>query len=119
MPAGNFNPTLIISAGSGFVEWPAGPLVPADGESMVRVEVWVMQKTTGAVQMTYQDTFLPYPSTWTADKVWYPRPSGYPTVPWTLGLFKPGAALGIAVAIGTTSNVQSYYWWSEEVDLIY
>src|SRR5262245_55035876 len=118
MPAGNFNPTLPI-AGNGFVEWPAGPLLPADGESMVRVEVWVMQKTTGAVQMTYEDTvdFPANPRNWTARRVWYPKNMpGYP--PWSGGLFKPGAALGIAVAIATKNNVQSYYWWSEEVELV-
>jgi len=113
MPAGNFNPTLPINAATGFVEWPAGPLVPADGESMVRVEVWVMQKTTGAIQMTYQTNFPGYPNTWIADKRWHP---GQPQ--WMNGLFTAGPALGIAVAIATMNNVQRYYWWSEEVELV-
>ena len=115
MPAGNWNPKLPINAGHGFVEWPAGPLVLADGESMVRVEVWVIQETTGAVQMTYQSNFPANPMTWFADQVWYPKPPGYP--PWIGGLFKPGAALGTAVAIAMKSNVQSYYWWTQEVEL--
>jgi hypothetical protein len=38
MAAGNFNLQLPI-AGSGFIEWPAGPLFPAVGEMMLRVEV--------------------------------------------------------------------------------
>ena len=112
MPAGNWNPTLPIAT-NGFVEWPAGPLVLADGESMVRVEAWLMQKTTGAIQMTYQDKFPGTPNSWIADDVYWP--SGY--APWSGGLFKPGPALGIAVAIAIISNVQSYYWWSEEVGL--
>jgi hypothetical protein len=113
MPAGNFNPTLQINTTTGFVEWPAGPLIPADGESMVRVEVWVMQKTTRAIQMTYQTSFPGFPNTWTANQKWYPNQQY-----WNNGLFKPGAALGTAVAIATRNNVQSYYWWSEEVELV-
>lgn len=114
MAAGNWNPTLPIAA-SGFVEWPAGPLVLADGELMVRVEAWVMQKTTGAIQMTFQDVFPTGPVSWIANKVSWPKPPGFP--PWSGGLFQPGPALGIAVAIATKKSVQSYYWWSEEIGL--
>ncbi len=117
MPAGNFNPRLPINTSTGFVEWPAGPLLPADGESILRVEVWVMQKTTGAIQMTFQTNFTPNPRAWTADKVWHPKPqSGNPY--WSGGLFTRGPALGTAVAIATKNNAQSYYWWSEEVELV-
>jgi hypothetical protein len=112
MPGSNWNPTLPINGG--FVEWPAGPLFLSVGESMVRVEAWVMQGTTGAIQMTYQVNFPPNPTAWLADQVWFPHSwaSG------TGGLFVPGPALGTAVAISITSNVQSYYWWTQEVQLL-
>jgi len=116
VPAGNWNPTQPLYAAHGFVEWPAGPLVLADGESMVRVEVWLMQESTGAVQMTYQSQFPPNPTSWLADQVWYPKPQGYP--PWTGGLFRPGCALGTAVAIARKGTVQRYYWWTQEVQLL-
>jgi hypothetical protein len=117
MPAGNWNPKLPINANDGFVEWPTGPLFPSDGETMLRVEAWVMQNTTGAIQMTYQTNFPAHPTRWTADRVWYPQnASGY-NPPWTGGLFRPGPALGTAVAIATRGSVQSYYWWTQEVEL--
>jgi hypothetical protein len=118
VPAGNWNPTLPIDAGTGFVQWPAGPLFPSDGETMLRVEAWVMQNTTGAVQMTFQTNFLPHPRTWIADTVWYPKNAPGSNPPWTRGLFQPGPALGTAIAIATQGNVQSYYWWTQEVELI-
>src|SRR4029450_9709796 len=71
MPGSNWNPTLPINGG--FVEWPAGPLFLSGGESMVRVEAWVMQGTTGAIQMTYQVNFPPNPTAWLADQVWFPH----------------------------------------------
>ena len=116
MAAGNFNLQLPI-AGSGFIEWPAGPLFPAVGEMMLRVEVWVMQTATGAIQMTFQINFPAHPMAWIADQVWYPRPPG-PNLPWAGGRFQRGPALGTAVAIARKGNVQSYYWWSQEVLLV-
>jgi len=114
MAAGNWNPTLKINMGTGFAEWPAGPILLSDGESLVRVEAWLMQQTTGGVQMTFQEQFLPNPMAWLADQSWYPSPKH-----WKGGLFKPGPALGSAIAISTISNRQSYYWWSQEVELSY
>jgi hypothetical protein len=111
MPGSNFNPRLPINPGTHFVEWPAGPLFPATGETMLRVEVWVMQKTTGAIQMSYQDTFPANPTTWIANDSYYPNP-------WQGGRFRPGPALGTAVAIATKPSGQSYYWWTQEVELV-
>ena len=83
---------------------------------MVRVEVWVMQKTTGAIQMTFQETFPAISAYLDCGQSVVAKTAGAP--PWSGGLFKPGVASGIAVAIGVIGNVQSYYWWSEEVELI-
>src|SRR5262245_59595383 len=116
MPA-NWDSTLHLNQATGFVEWPEGPLSPDGDETILRVEAWVMQATTGAVQMTYQTAFNTHPvSRWKADQVWYPQ-AGTPGTPWANGLFEPGPALGTAVAIATKGNVQSYYWWSQEVEL--
>ena len=112
--AGNWKLTLPIY--DGFVRWPTGPLELDDGETMVWVEAWVTQKTTGAVQMTYQAVFADDPKfagdpkTWTADQVRYPEP-------WTGGKFTPGPALGTAIAISKTKEGQRYYWWIQEVEL--
>jgi hypothetical protein len=113
MAGGNFDQQLYINPATGFVEWPTGPLVRFDGETIERVEVWVMQKLTGAIQMTYQTSFsAPYTS-WKADKKWFPNSAN-----WTGGLFQTGKpALGIAVVIAKRVGAQSYYWWSEEVEL--
>jgi hypothetical protein len=109
MAGGNFDPVLRIDGGTGIVKWPSGPLFPAAGETMVRVEVWVMQKATGAIQITYQDTFPNAPTSWKADK-W--------SAPYYWGVFRAGPALGTAVAISTPqANVFEHYWWSEEVEL--
>jgi len=111
MAGGNFDQQLNI-AGNGFVEWPTGPLVRADGETILRVEVWILQKYTQSVQMSYQDTFGANPSAWLADKAWYPKP-------WVGGSFVPGPALGIAVLVAMfPTAARNYYWWSEEVELI-
>jgi hypothetical protein len=122
MPGGNFDSPLKISkienGGSGFVEWPTGPLVRDDGETILRVEVWVMQQSTGGIQITYSTSFPNGSSSWKADKIWYPKSVGSESWQYN-GIFKPGAALGTAVLISTKSNVQSVYWWTQEVDLEY
>lgn|SRR5689334_11015619 len=110
MPAGKWTPTLNISE-YGFVEWPNGRLV-SDGETMLWIEAWVMQDSTGAVQMTYQADFEEGATTWTANNPRYPEP-------WTSGLFEEGAALGTAIAISrTAAGEQLYYWWTQEVNLV-
>ncbi|EPE94848.1 hypothetical protein [Rhizobium grahamii] len=115
MPA-NFDSPLTINGGTGFVQWPTGPLGSVDGYKPIRVEVWLMQQSTGAIQMTYQDEFIPGVTTWKADDPYFP-PSGS----LSGGLFKPGAALGTAVLITKKmgGTVQHVYWWTEEVDLKY
>ena len=113
VPAGNFDSPLRINGVTGRVQWPSGPLFPGVGETMLRVEVWVMQKMTGAMQITYQDNFPGpgIPQAWLANQ--------WPPPPYNWGVFQPGPALGTAVAIATKGNVQSYYWWSQEVELSY
>jgi len=128
MAAGNWDLALPISAQSGFVEWPKGPLTPAPGEVVTRVEVWLMQQSTGAVQMTYQTTFptppppaVPYNFwVWRADEIWYPRQKVNGVWVWKgQGLFTPGPALGTAIAIGNDANgLQKYFWWTQEVQLV-
>jgi hypothetical protein len=113
MAGGNFDSPLKINPGSGFVEWPTGPLVRSDGETVLRVEVWVMQQSTGGIQFTFSASFPYGSSTWKADQPWLPKLGD-----WKNGLFKPGAALGIAVLISTKSNRQEVYWWTQEVDLV-
>ncbi len=115
LAAGNWDLRQKIDRATGFVLKPTGPLELNACEKPIRVEVWLTQKTTGAVQMTYQEDFpdpIPNPFKWVADDQYFP-PS------FTGGLFKPGWALGTAVAIVKKGNVQSYYWWLEEVELIY
>ncbi|MBB3543010.1 hypothetical protein [Rhizobium sp. BK399] len=113
MPA-NFDSPLKINIATGFVEWPTGPLGYVDGYQPVRVEVWLMQHGTGAIQMAYQDN--PSGSKWKADDDYFPSP-------WGGGLFKPGPALGTAVLITKKTvmgaTVQHVYWWTEEVELKY
>lgn len=119
MPAGNFNQQLHVNPTSGFVEWPTGPLVRAPSETITRVEVWVIQKLTGAIQMTWQNNFSPPYTTWTADRIWHPKPPTGSTT-WSGGIFQSGRpALGIAVVTATLpSGAQRAFWWSEEVELI-
>jgi len=115
MPA-NFNREQRLITATGFVQYPTGPMFPVAGEVIQRVEVWVMQKATGAIQMSYRN-FVAHPPAnphiWIADDMWYP-PN------WNGGLFQPGPALGSAVLISLSSHshTQSYYWWSEEVKLV-
>ncbi len=113
MPAGNWDSTLVINSQTGFVEWPAGPLtVDSDGdEMMVWIQAWLTQEATGAVQITYQETFPPDPSNWVAAEVQFPES-------WIGGLFQPGAALGTAVAVSVKDGVQSFYYWTQEVELV-
>jgi hypothetical protein len=112
MPA-NFNQQLYVNAATGYVEYPTGPLVRVDGEQLLRVEAWVMQKLTGAVQMTWQDTFAAPYNVWVADKKWYPQAAS-----WAGGVFQKGEpALGVAVLISLRMGVPKYFWWSEEVEL--
>jgi hypothetical protein len=112
MPA-NFDSPLTIGA-SGFVEWPTGPLGHVDGHTLLRVEAWVMQQSTGGIQMTYQTSFAAGVTTWKADRIWYPKQAD-----WYNGPFQPGAALGTAVLIWKTpTGKQHVYWWTEEVELV-
>jgi hypothetical protein len=116
VPVGNWYSRLPINAATGFVEWPFGPLKTGPREKMVRVEVWLMQESTGAIQMTYQYEFpnphSPSPKFWYADIPWYPKKSK-----WKKGRFKEGAALGTAVAIAEKEKRQIIYWWTQEVNL--
>ncbi len=119
MAAGNFNQQLNINATTGFVEWPTGPLTLVPGETILRIEVWVIQKLTGAIQMTNarEEDFINNPPIWTADRIWYPRQSD---LTWQVpGLFQAGRpALGIAVLTSSLNGTQDNFWWSEEVELI-
>src|SRR5262249_32091349 len=114
MPA-NFDDTLPIN--NGFVEWPQGPLFGADGQKIVRVEVWIMQKSipgtifTGATQITYGTNFPSGAMSWIADQWEFPSP-------WVNGTFQPGCALGTAVLISTKGINKYYYWWSQDVLLV-
>ena len=124
MPAGKWDLRQKLDRTTGFILAPTGPLTPAPGELMVRVEAWIMQQKTGAVQMSFQGVF-PTPGNpwiWVADSAWYPKvPHSNPPVFPRGGLFKPGPALGSAIAIATdvTSTEQYYYWWSQEIELHY
>ncbi|TIL60788.1 MAG: hypothetical protein E5Y32_11995 [Mesorhizobium sp.] len=119
MAGGKFDNTVTL-AGNFWVEWPEGPLFHKIGETVIRVEVWLMQKSTGAIQMTYQTANLNLGG-WRADEIWWPRDPLYPGYPprWDgVGRFQRGPAMGTAVAIATSGLNQSYYWWSEEVEII-
>ncbi len=116
MAGGKFDNTLIL-ASNGWVEWPEGPLSYKIGETVIRVEVWLAQKTTGAVQMTYQVQNLNL-GAWRADKIWWPRDPNFPTQWVGTGRFSRGPATGSAIAIASSGMNQSYFWWSEEVEII-
>lgn len=117
MAGGKFDDTVSLAA-SNWVEWPEGPLTPAPGETIIRVEVWLMQKTTGAIQMTYQNANFGVGS-WRADKIWWPRNPASSTPTWDgIGRFQRGPATGTAVAIAKSGLNQTYFWWSEEVEII-
>ena len=119
MAGGKFNQTLPLNKSNYWVEWPEGPLFRQIGETIDRVEVWVMQKSTGGIQMTFQTTGFGWNS-WKADKIWWPRVN---QTTWQgTGLFRAGPAMGTAVVIATSwwpvPGRQSYFWWSEEVELV-
>ena len=119
MAGGKFDNTATL-ANNNWVHWPQGPLFQKIGETVIRVEVWVMQKSTGAIQMTYQYQNLNLGS-WRADKIWWPRDPAYPNdeTKWNgNGRFVRGPAMGTAVAIATSGQNQSYFWWSEEIEII-
>jgi len=119
MAGGKFDNTVTL-ANDFWVKWPQGPLFHKIGETVIRVEVWLMQKSTGAVQMTYQTQNLNLGS-WRADQVWWPRDPAFPGDPTKLdgiGRFQRGPALGAAVAIARSGLNQSYFWWSEEVEIV-
>lgn len=117
MAGGKFDNTVTL-AGNFWVQWPQGPLSRKIGENVIRVEVWLMQKTTGAVQITYQTAGNLTGGSWTADKIWWPRDPNYPNSWDGTGRFQPGPAMGTAVAIARIGANQSYFWWSEEVEII-
>ena len=116
MPAGKWDLRQHIH--DGYVVYPTGPISLAPGETLVRVEAWVMQQRTGAVQMTFHSYANTIPTNWIADKVWYPKApnTSPPTFP-ARGPFRSGPALGTAVAIGELNGQPTYYWWTQEVDL--
>jgi len=125
MAAGNWNSQLYINNTTGFVEWPNGPL-RFPGEKMLRVEAWLVQSATGAMQMTFQPAGdFPTPGdshSWLANRIWYPRKPLTPGPGYTwdgTGRFTPGPALGTAVAISTnpSGSEQYVYWWTQEVEL--
>ncbi len=117
MAGGKFNQTVPLNPHNYWVEWPEGPLVRKFDDRIDRVEVWIMQKSTGGIQMTYQISGFG-PNSWKADKIWWPGGGGT----WARnGLFRPGPAMGSAVLIATSlfgAGRQSYFWWSEEVEIV-
>jgi hypothetical protein len=94
---------------NGWVEWPTGPLTIEEEETPTWLEAWVVQRTTGASQSTYQAApFAPGHTKWTAD-----------TKGWKQGTFQPGPALGIALLSlhNSDSNTDDFYWWIDEINL--
>ena len=117
MPAGNFDPVLPIDA-SGAVS-PAGPLVLDDAEVMEKLYAWVFQLNgdgTGAACVAWQDKddLSQFREAWTTR-----------SDPVIEGRFRPGPAIGLAVAISRVADSPSspalgttkVYWWSETIYL--
>jgi hypothetical protein len=107
MPAGNWDYHHNVNAATDRVEWPKGPMKLAKNEKAKWLEAWVIQRSTGASQRTYQSTF-PSRKKWTAPKGVY-----------ILGKFKAGPALGIAM-LSTHNSVtkkDDFYWWVDEIYL--
>src|SRR4026207_1948905 len=91
------------------VEWPTGPLTGfGSNETPTWVEAWVVQRTTGASQRTFQKTWSGGYSKWTADKrgLWQ-------------GKLRKGPAVGIALLSSHDSiaNDDYYYWWVDQIKL--
>lgn len=118
MAGGKFNQTVKLNTTNYWVEWPEGPLFRKFDDRIDRVEVWLMQKSTGGIQMTYQTAGFG-PNSWKADKIWWPRVN---QTTWQgTGFFRAGPAMGTAVVIATSLfgfGKQSYFWWSEEVEIV-
>jgi hypothetical protein len=89
------------------VEWPTGDLTLTGKEIPKRVEAWVLQRSTGASQRTFQTAFG-VPGRWTAD-----------TPGWVQGTFQAGAALGIALvtSLDPDTNADAFSWWVDQIDL--
>jgi hypothetical protein len=121
MAGGKFNQTATLNKTNYWVEWPEGPLFPQFSDRIDRVEVWLMQKSTGAIQMTYQTSGFG-PNSWKANRIWWPRKQVASQWVWDgNGRFKPGPAMGSAVLVATSLfglGKQSYFWWSEEVEIV-
>src|SRR5262249_10211508 len=118
---GRWDPYQNINAGTGWVEWPTGPLTVGANEVPKWIEAWVLQSSstttppaqgvegTGASQSTRQkDGWPPGFTQWTADG----PPQG-----WKNGTFQPGLpAVGIALMSSrdnsTNPPTNKFFWWS-------
>jgi hypothetical protein len=107
MPGGRWDFYQNINAVTKQVEWPMGELDP-QGETLLQLEAWVMQSSTGATQKTVQTEFL-VPKRWTADGI----PPG--TVQ---GAFQNGPATGIALLSSRKANgANNFTWWVSVLEL--
>ena len=103
----------LVDQGNGAfaVNWPKGPLVGIRGhENPDYVEAWVVQRTSGASQRSFQRVFASRDA-WMAD-----QQSGG----WRRGSFTAGPALGIAllsVRDDRDPTKFSHYWWTDEIFL--
>ena len=104
MPA-NFDDKLTID-GHGCLS-PAGPLELAEGETVLRLDIWVFQK--GGACMAVQHDF-PDRSRWTTN----PDPDeDHEGVK-----FKPGAATGVGLMISMTDGQTTSFHWTEGILLV-
>jgi hypothetical protein len=108
MPGGNWKPTQKLHS-SGEVRWPKGPLTGFTTDDTVTwVEAWVLQKVTGASQVSFHGPMGGGPTQWTADEM-----------RWQDGTFQHGPALGIALVSWEDANDNyHFYWWIDEIELV-
>ena len=91
------------------VEWPTGPLTGFAGTDTVTwVEAWVLQRSTGASQVSSHGPLAPGATQWKADNF-----------RWKDGTFRNGPALGIAlVSWEDAANNYHNYWWVDDITLV-
>ena len=106
---GNWDLTQNLHS-SGEVRWPKGPLTGfTTNDTVTWVEAWVLQRSTGASQVSYHGRMSsPGPTQWKAD-----------TLRWRDGTFQNGQALGIAlVSWEDAANNYHNYWWVDDITLV-
>ncbi len=114
MPGSNFDSPLTITGGQITPRGPLDPALTSPPAGTIELYVWVVQEPVAGPGAFMRSRGVPDPLNPTTQWV-TPAPG---TVASSVGTFRPGSALGMAVQVSTGPGGQArVHWWTEKINL--